>query len=267
MIQLGVTYSPTLMACLAAGPLDVDFIKVDADLGMDALQAALKYKPVMLHDVPDPFWLNYENPFRDDLMQRARALLDAAKSPWLSTGIGASAEPQGHRAGPYREADDHQRQTRERAVGNIIKHGKRLRDWAGVPLLLENYNYHPTNAYDYVCEPEVVHQILDAIGCGMLLDMSHARISAYNMGWSSTKDYFKALPLDKVREVHLSHPAIKNGQMLDMHQPAQPEDFAWLFWALDHTPAVEAVTLEVEELDGPTLLSQIDSLHKILAER
>src|SRR6185436_19334791 len=104
MIQLGVTYSPTLMACLAAGPLDIDYIKVDADLGMEPLQAALKYKPVMLHHVPDPFWLNYENPFRDDLMQQARALLDAAKSPWLSTGIGASAEPQGHRDGPFREA-------------------------------------------------------------------------------------------------------------------------------------------------------------------
>ena len=267
MIKLGVTYSPTLLSALSSGSLDIDYIKVDADLGMEPLQKALKYKAVMLHDVPDPFWLNYENPFRDDLMAQARALLDTAKSPWLSTGIGASAEPQAHRGGPYREGDDDKLQSRERVISNIIRHGTRLRDWAGVPLLLENYNYHPTNAYEYVCEPEVVHQILDAIGCGMLLDMAHAQISAHNMGWQDTKEYFKALPLEKVREIHLNHPVDRGDQMVDMHQPAQAEDFEWLAWALDHTPATEAVTLEVEELDEPILQTQIELLRQVLAGR
>ena len=38
-------------------------------------------------------------------MNVERELLDLAKSPWLSTGIGASAEPQAHRDGPYREGN------------------------------------------------------------------------------------------------------------------------------------------------------------------
>ena len=66
----------------------------------------------------------------------------------------------------------------------------------------------------------------------MLLDMSHARISAHNMGWKDPKEYFKALPLEKVREIHVAHPVDRGDQMVDMHQPAQAEDFEWLAWAL-----------------------------------
>lgn len=267
MIKLGVTYSKTLLAALESGPLDIDYIKVDAEAGMEAMQAALKYKPVLLHDLPEPFWLNYENPFQDDVMVKARALLNAAKSPWLSTGIGASAEPQAHRGGPYREGDRDKLQSREKAITNIIKHGRMLRDWAGVPLLLENYNYHPTNAYEYVCEPETVQHILSAIPCGMLLDIAHARISAHNMNWKEPKDYFRALPLEKVREIHLCHPVDRGDQMVDMHQPVQADDLEWLAWSLDHTPLTEAVTLEVEALDDPTLRAQIPLLRNVLSGR
>lgn len=267
MIKLAVTNSPTLFAVLSSGALDIDFIKVDADYGMENLQKALAYKPVLLHDVPDPFWLNYEEPFRDEVMTQARSLLDAAQSPWFSTGIGASAEPQAHRYGPYREANADQLQPRERVIDNIIRHGRRLRDWVGVPLLLENYNYHPTNAYEYVCEPQVVHQIIDAVGCQMLLDLAHAQISAYNMGWENARRYVEALPLDRVREIHINHPVPGSGSLLDGHQPLQAKDLDLLAWALERTPIVEAVTLEVEDLDESILPAQVTALRKVLGSR
>ncbi len=265
MMRLAVTNSDILFKMLPTGKLDIDYIKVDADNRMETLQRALTYKPVLLHDVPDPFWLNYENPFQDDVMREARALLDAAKSPWFSTGIGASAEPQAHRFGPYREGDVVQ--PRERVISNIIRHGRRLKDWVGVPLLLENYNYHPTKAYEYVCEPEVVHHVLDEIGCEMLLDLAHAQISANNMGWESSRKYLEALPLERVREIHICHP-IRNGKnLLDGHQPLQTPDLELLGWTLDRTPKCEAVTLEVEDMDEPILLAQIAALRKVLARR
>ncbi len=268
MIKLGVTNSRILFETLSKRDLDFDYIKVDADAGMEVMQRALAYRPVLLHDVPEPFWLNYEDPFQDEVMKKARALLDAAKSPWFSTGIGASAEPQAHRFGPYREADPDQLQPRERAISNIIKHGKRLKDWlGGLPLLLENFNYHPTNAYEYICEPEVIHQILDEIGCEMLLDMAHAMISANNMRWESTQKYFQALPLDKVREIHICHPTRTGENLLDGHQPLQPRDIDLLLWTLDRAPNVQVVTLEVGDMDEPTLLAQIDMLRKALRTR
>jgi len=264
MVRLGVNYSPTLMALLRSQPLDIDYIKVDADRGLEAMRIALEHRPVLLHDLPDPFWLNYENPFQDEQMQPSRVLLDTAQPPWLSTGIGASAEPQGHRGSPYREADPSALQTRDRVLSNIVRHGRRLREWATVPLLLENFNYHPTNAYEYICEPEVIHYILDEIGCGLLLDLGHSQICAHNMGWPSAEAYLSSLPLREVGEVHLSHPVTKGGQMYDMHQPAEARDLSLLAWVLARTPT-EAVSLEIEDVDEATLLHQIVALRRLLS--
>jgi uncharacterized protein (UPF0276 family) len=267
MIQLGVTISKAAIALAKAGRLDVDYIQYYAQLGVEPIHEILPYKPVMLHDLPEPFWLNYENPFRDDVMKTARELVDLAKSPWLSTGIGASAEPQAHRDGPYREGNVEDLQSRETVIANITKHGRHLREWLGrTPLLLENFNYHPTNAYEYICEPELFSFLLEEISCGMLLDLSHARISANNMHWKDAQTYLSALPLSKVREIHTNHPGWQGDQMVDLHQPLQQDDLPILDWVLEHTPA-KAVTIEVDKMDEQTLLAQVDVMRAFLRGR
>lgn len=155
-------------------------------------------------------------------------------------------------------------QPRERVIANIIKHGRRLRDWLNVPLLLENFNYHPTYAYEYICEPQLFSHLLDEIGCGMLLDLAHARISAHNMkAWGHTERYLEALPLNKVREIHFTHPGWQGDQMVDLHGPVEEEDFVGLAWVLERAP-VEAVTLEVEDMPADRLLSQIATMRTFL---
>jgi uncharacterized protein (UPF0276 family) len=267
MIKLGVAVSKSSVALAKAGKLDADYIQYYAQLGIEPMYEVLQYKPVMLHDLPEPFWLNYENPFQEETMQLSRQLVDTAKSPWLSTGIGASAEPQAHRDGPYREADPEDLQSRETVIANITKHGRHLVEWLGdTPLLLENYNYHPTNAYEYICEPDLFSFLLDEIGCGMLLDLAHARISAHNMGWKDTETYLSALPLSKVREIHTNRPGWEGNQRVDMHQPLQEDDLPILGWVLEHTPA-EAVTIEVATMDEPTILAQVEMMRKFLDGR
>jgi len=267
MIRLGVAISKTAFALLEAGKLDVDYLQVYGQMGIDDLKKIAPYKPLMLQDLHNSFWLNYENPFHEDLMQEARAMLDVAKSLWFSTGIGASAEPQGHRDGPYREANDEDLQPREHVVENIIQHGRRLREWLDVPLLLENFNYHATNAYEYIWEPELFSHLLDEIECGMLLDLAHARISAHNMKeWGDTGDYLEALPLYKVREIHFTRPGRQGNQMVDLHEPVEADDFEWLAWVMERAP-VEAVTLEVDDIPADKLLQQIEAMRKFLQQQ
>ena len=132
-----------------------------------------------------------------------------------------------------------------------------------MPVLLENYNYHPTNAYEYICEPALYRQLLEATGCGMLLDLAHARISAVNMRWESEQAYLAALPLDQVREIHFTRPGWQGDQRVDLHQLVQADDLEVLAWALERTPA-EAVTLEVDDLPRDVLLSQIALMRHFL---
>lgn len=267
MIQLGVPILKSSYNLLATGQLNVDYVVFYGQAGLDNLKKVTEHdKPIYIHDLASSFWLNYENPFQPAMMDEARAMLDIAKSPWLSTGIGASAEPQAHRDGPYREADRDQLQSREKVTKNIVKHGQRLQEFAGMPLLLENFNYHPTNAYEYICEPGLFSFLIDQIGCGVLLDLAHARISAHNMGWADPKLYLEALPLEKIREVHVTRPGWQGNQMVDLHQPVQADDFELLGWILDHAP-VEAVTIELDDFDEQTFVEQINIMRSFLTSR
>lgn len=267
MIKLGVPILKSSFKLLEDGKLNVDYVVYYGQAGLENIKKVAPHgKPIYLHDLANSFWQNYENPFKPEVMEEARAMLDIAQSPWLSTGIGASAEPQAHRDGPYREADLNQLQSRDTVIKNIVRHGQHLQAWAGIPLLLENFNYHPTNAYEYICEPGLFSFLIDQIGCGVLLDLAHARISAHNMGWADPKLYLEALPLDKIREVHVTRPGWQGDQMVDLHQPLQSDDFELLGWVLDRAP-VEAVTVELDDWDEQTFIEQINIMRSYLNSR
>jgi uncharacterized protein (UPF0276 family) len=275
-MKIGATISPSLLSLLDKNQIDVDYIEVNGERDLATLQQALAYRPVLLHDLSNEYWLNYAEPFDEATLTRARTMLDMAQSPWLSTGIGASAEPQGHTTEFWRGAPASALQSRELCIANIVRNGRRLMAWSPVPLLLENYNYHPTNAYEYVCEPATFSELIAAIGCGMLLDLAHAQISAFNMGWADPRAYLEQLPLDKVREIHINHPYNDDGnpvlprsagqtasqstqgvQMLDRHGSIQTSDVELLSWTLARTPHAEAITLESESPSEEALVEEV----------
>ena len=264
--KLGISISNTAFALAQQGKLDVDYVVWYGQLLSSRLPELLALKPALIHDLPEPFWLNYEAPFTEEMLHEGQALMDLARPPWFSTGVGASAEPQAHRDGPYREGNADDLQTREVVVANITRHTKRLREWLKIPVALENFNYHPTNAYEYICEPELFSQLLDATGCDMLLDLAHAQISAHNMKWPGIHEYLMAMPLHKVREIHFTRPGWQGDQRVDLHQPVEADDIALLGWTLDHTPD-PWVTLEVGEMPEAQMIEQLAALRRFLAER
>jgi len=254
--RLGVSISKTVYELARQGALDADYIVYYGPLGEQYVHDLISLKPLYLHDMPGHFWLNYDDPFTVEVLEVGTALLNIMQPPWFSTGIGASAEPQAHRDGPYREADPDALQSRETVIENIIRHTARLRTWVDMPVLLENFNYHPTLAYEYICEPGLITDILEETGCGLLLDLAHARISAHNMHWPNLETYLNALPLAKAREIHFTRPGWQGDQRVDLHGAVEQDDLELLGWVLERTPT-EAVTLEVDELPVEVLRAQL----------
>lgn len=230
------------------------------------LERALALRPVLLHDISYNVWLNYENPFDDATMTKARTMIEMARPPWHSTGIGASAEPQGHTTEYWRGALDYALQAREVALANIVRNGKWLKEWLGdIPLLLENFNYHPTNAYEYICEPDTFSQLIDEIGVDVLLDLAHAQISAFNMGWKNPREYLERLPLNKVVEIHINHPYNDNGkQMLDRHLPIGESDIELLRWVLERTPNAQVINLESDHPSEDALKEEVRLVREVI---
>ena len=135
-------------------------------------------------------------------------------------------------------------------------------------LLLENLDYNPkdkSGAYEYVCDPKFIDEILTTSSCGMLLDIGHANCSAQNMGYDDVMGFIKQLPLEKVVEVHMSGAGRKDGLAHDTHHPiTKPgqRELEYLEGALQtgRMTALVAVTLETFE----DVITQLDALKEML---
>jgi len=135
-------------------------------------------------------------------------------------------------------------------------------------VLLENLDYNPkdkSGAYEYVCDPDFIGDVLEATGCRMLLDFGHANCSAQNMGYSDVMKFVNKLPLEKVAEVHMSGAGHKDGLAHDthllIHKEGQPE-IKYLEEALKsgRMSGLKAVTLETFE----EVMPQLDLLKDVL---
>lgn len=109
-------------------------------------------------------------------------------------------------------------------------------------VIVENEPYHPGLALRPACEPAVIRAVVEEVGCGLLLDLSHARISARALGvdpWA----YLGALPLARTRELHLTGLQVFDARW-DAYLRGKGADTAplapYLGRWLDHLPLTEA---------------------------
>lgn len=102
-----------------------------------------------------------------------------------------------------------------------------LTEEMGIPLAVENLDYHSGGAYEYVCEPEFINKIFEKKeNLYLLLDVAHAEISAVELSegepehrLEATRGYLKRLPLERVIEIHINSPIWQDKNPLDMHFP------------------------------------------------
>ena len=111
------------------------------------------------------------------------------------------------------------------------------------------WGVHPISAVI----PEVVRDVIEETGCGLLLDISHARQAARELQMDP-QQYIKKLPLHRLREVHITGIQIFNDFWIDKlhnagisyidyeryanqpidHLPMQWQDWEFFQWALDN---------------------------------
>lgn len=80
-------------------------------------------------------------------------------------------------------------------------------------------------------EPEIINRIVEETGVGLLLDISHAIISARYLEMEPCK-YIESLPVRSVKEMHFAGIHHVGGFWTD-HLSILKADWHWLDWALD----------------------------------
>ena len=80
-------------------------------------------------------------------------------------------------------------------------------------------------------EPVVICRLLEETGCGLLLDISHARIAAHHLGLDEW-EYMAQLPVHRLRELHFTGLHWREGRLQD-HLETLPADWPVLDWVLE----------------------------------
>jgi Uncharacterized protein conserved in bacteria len=113
-----------------------------------------------------------------------------------------------------------------------------------LPLVLENCPYYVWwHHFRLASEPQFITDICRESGCGFLLDIAHARCSAWHMQMD-VLDYINGLPLNLLREIHLG--GIQKRQfegMRDTHTALDETDYQLLAYLLQRTDP-EIITIE-----------------------
>ena len=107
----------------------------------------------------------------------------------------------------------------EEALAHVVERVQRVQDRLGRPLLLENVSSYVEYRASTLSEWEFLSEVVTRADAGILLDLNNVFVSANNHGFC-THEYLSALPVTRVRQIHLAGHSDANGYLLDDHGSA-----------------------------------------------
>ena len=257
MIALAIADKPLVREMLLSEQISVDYLETSGPLVNSAVQSFSP--PLLLHNSVWDWSLAHPNALAEqNALETTQRTLGLTSAPWLSVHLGFSSA---------RVAFDKVMQARSKLlkrselIENICKNIVQLANAISVPLIIENLDYNPGGAYECICEPAFIAEVLHETQVGLLLDLAHARVSADRLG-VSIGDYLAQLPFEQVKQIHVSGPRRQGHILVDVHDTLLDEDYALIEEVLERTrPA--AITLEYSR-NKRAVIQQVERLHNIL---
>lgn len=221
-MKLAINYSPQAATLLGQSEIEFDLYKCTH--WPEMIEEAQKQRPAYTHfpllagrdDIDTLGWLTIDH------------ALEITGTPYINTHLAP-------RASDFSVALDSTDQTEgERLYEAMIRDIVRLAERYGAEkVILENANWDPNyEVPQLVLNPDMITRVVEEIGCGLLLDLAHAHMSAAYLG-VDTRDYISRLPVHRLRELHVTGTAYveAEGRLVD-HYPMTETDWSLAEWAL-----------------------------------
>lgn len=271
-MQFAVNYSKPLAALIREGLVEVDLFKCPA--WPEVVQEARQLRPAYAH-FPLRTMPNVDSVYdgeRKRLIDWSRIddLLATSDTHYINVHVMALPEDY-----PDIPVDSVAPNHIERITGDFIRSVNALIDRYGAErVIAENNPESAGTAHRISILPQVITHVIKETGASLLLDISHARLSAAALAMDA-RDYIAALPTDRLREMHITglglmdeswlhrfeaaglHDTIFHklvGEMVD-HLPLRDADWEFVSWAIEqaqhgawHTP--DLITLEYGGVGG-----------------
>ncbi len=137
--------------------------------------------------------------------------------------------------------------SKEQMLENAAKNISKIKSIFGnkISIAVENNNYYPTEAYQFVTDPEFISEIVYSNEIYFLFDIAHAKVTSYNKNINFEK-YKNSLPLDKVIQLHICSYAIdhENHMAFDAHNIPDEEELLHVQKLLNEHKTIEYLTVE-----------------------
>lgn len=197
------------------GGLGVDWLEAISENYMDSGgfprevldQVAAQY-PVVLHGVS--MSIGSVDPLDFDYLRRLRRLADDVRAAWVSdhicwTGV-AGINTHDLLPVPFTEE----------ALAHTADRVRMAQDVLERPLVLENPSSYVNFTASTMPEQEFVARLAEEADCALLLDVNNVYVSAVNHDIDPS-DYLRALPLDRVVQIHLAGHTDAGTHLVDTH--------------------------------------------------
>lgn len=126
----------------------------------------------------------------------------------------------------------------EEALDLVVEHVTAAQDYLGRRILLENVSTYLSYRHSTIPEWEFIAALAAHSGCDVLLDVNNVYVNATNHGYDA-QHYIRAIPKDKVKEIHLAGFTRKQGLpvelLIDSHSRPVADDVWQLYrLAIEH---------------------------------
>ncbi len=244
-LGVGLGYRPQFRADLFRRRSEVDFLEMTADHYFDASREKRQELDLLAdHFTLIPHGLNLslgsaegiDPPYLDKFAE----LVERVRPPWWSEHIAftrAGGVDIGHLAPlPF---------TRE-AIDVLCRNIAEARRRIDAPLILENITYTVSLPGAEMSETEFLTQLLERSDCGLLLDVTNLYTNSVNHGFDPLT-FLERLPLERVVQLHFVGGEWHDGQLIDSHSTATPDEVWSLLDAVCTKAPVKGIILERDE--------------------
>ncbi len=230
-MNLALNYSPAAAQLVQAGQIDIDYFKTPEWDWL--IEQAAQLRQVAVHSTLDAGNDSLAEVNWDKL---ERQLL-ATQTPYVNLHLDArqSCYPQF----ATDTADPSEVTVVTQTILSDIQQA--VARFGHERVIIENspYQGQPGNTMRLCVLPDFICHVIEETNCGLLLDISHAIITARHLEIDPA-DYMTRLPVDRIKELHFAgvHKNPLTGQLTD-HLSIQVEDWPWLDWVLGHIQSGE----------------------------
>ncbi len=260
----GLGFRDELAEMTFAARPDIDFVEIVTEryLGgpavLDELREVVDAFPVIPHGLD--LSIGTAGPLDPEYLSDIKRVSDVTGSPFYSDHLCLTRVPGiefGHMAPLWFSRE---------VLRTTVDRVNAVQDTLGKPLVLENMTYPFEIPSADMSQPEFFHRLVEATGCGVLLDVTNVYTNAVNHGFDPVR-FLAEMPLDSVVQVHLAGGYWHDGVLIDGHSHPVPPQVWDLFAWLCERVEVRASLLEFDQNfpDFSVLIDQVSTARELMS--